>query len=128
MAGKGAPKGNRYSVTHGLALVRNQIKKRVDHNRSYVDKRSHEGQDALKVQAGLVEDQGGIQFNHHSAIHSDSGVNQPVLSRRDDGSLKQEVSGQESADEESPSVSEDIQLPPAGHKLNREISRPARSG
>jgi hypothetical protein len=60
MAGKGAPKGHRYGVTHGLALVRNQIKKRVNHNRSYVDKRSHEGQDALKVQAGLVEDQGGI--------------------------------------------------------------------
>jgi len=60
MARLGAPKGNRYNVTHGLSLVRNQIKRRTDRDRSYVDKRTHEGQDALKIQAGLVEDQGGI--------------------------------------------------------------------
>jgi hypothetical protein len=60
MAGKGAPKGNKYSVTHGLALVRNRIKRRVKRGRSYVDKRTHEGQEALRVQAGLVDDQGGI--------------------------------------------------------------------
>ena len=60
MAGKGAPKGNRYSVTHGLALVRNQIKKRTKRGRSYVDQRTHEGQEALRIQAGLVDDQGGI--------------------------------------------------------------------
>ena len=60
MARRGAPKGNRYNVTHGLSLVRNQIKRRTDQNRSYVDRRTHEGQDALKIQAGLVEDQGGI--------------------------------------------------------------------
>lgn len=28
MAGKGGPKGNRYGVTYGLALVRNEIKRR----------------------------------------------------------------------------------------------------
>jgi hypothetical protein len=61
MAGKGAPKGNKYSVTHGLALVRNQIKKRTNRGRSYVDKRTHEGQEALPIQAGLVDDQGGIE-------------------------------------------------------------------
>jgi hypothetical protein len=61
MAGKGAPKGNRYSVTHGLALVRNQIKKRTKRGRSYLDKRTHEGQEALRIQAGLVDDQGGIE-------------------------------------------------------------------
>jgi hypothetical protein len=60
MAGKGAPKGNKYSVTHGLALVRNQIKRRTKRGRSYVDKCTHEGQEALRIQAGLVEDQGGI--------------------------------------------------------------------
>jgi hypothetical protein len=60
MAGKGAPKGNKYSVTHGLALVRNQIKRRTKRGRSYVDKRTHEGQEALRIQAGLVDDQGGV--------------------------------------------------------------------
>src|SRR5437773_4626977 len=61
MAGKGAPKGNRYSLTHGLALVRNQIKRRTRRGRSYVDKRTHEGQETLRIQAGLVEDQGGVE-------------------------------------------------------------------
>jgi hypothetical protein len=61
MPGKGAPKGNRYSVTHGLALIRNQIKKRTRRGRSYVDKRTHEGQEALRLQAKIVDDQGGIE-------------------------------------------------------------------
>jgi hypothetical protein len=48
-------------VTHGLALVRNQIKRRVKvQHRAYVDKRFQEGRDALRIQAGLVDDQGGI--------------------------------------------------------------------
>lgn len=61
MAGRGAPKGHKYGVTHGLALVRNEIKRRVKRGRSYVDKRTHDWQDALRIQAGLVEDQGGIE-------------------------------------------------------------------
>lgn len=60
MASRGAPKGSQNNLTHGLSLVRNQIKRRIDRDRSYVDKRTHEGRDALKIQAGLVEDQGGI--------------------------------------------------------------------
>jgi hypothetical protein len=47
-------------VTHGLALVRNRIKRRTRRGRSYVDKRTHEGQEALRIQAGLVDDQGGV--------------------------------------------------------------------
>src|SRR6516162_7235639 len=57
---QGAPKGSRYSVTHGLALVRNQVRKRSKRGRSYVDKRSNEGREAIRIQAGLVDDQGGI--------------------------------------------------------------------
>jgi hypothetical protein len=60
MAGKGAPKGNKYSVTHGLALVRNQINRRVKRGRSYVDKRTQEGQEALAIEAGLIDDHGGV--------------------------------------------------------------------
>ncbi len=60
MAGKGAPKGNRYGVTHGLALIRNQIQRRIKHRRGYFDLRRREGQEALRIQAGLVDDAGGI--------------------------------------------------------------------
>jgi hypothetical protein len=61
MAGKGAPKGHKYNVTHGLALVRNQIKRRTKRGRSYVDKRTHEGQAALQLQAQLLDDSGGVE-------------------------------------------------------------------
>src|SRR5262245_50126041 len=61
MAGKGAPKGNKYSVTHGLALVRNQIKRRTRRGRSYVDVRTHEGKEVLRLQAALIDDQGGME-------------------------------------------------------------------
>jgi hypothetical protein len=40
--------------------LRNKIKRRVKRGRSYVDKRTHEGQEALRIQAGLVDDQGGV--------------------------------------------------------------------
>src|SRR5262245_25089105 len=60
MAGNGAPKGNKYAVTHGLALVRNQIRRRTKRGHCYVDRRTHEGQESLKIFAGLVDDQGGV--------------------------------------------------------------------
>ena len=61
MAGIGAPKGNRYCVTHGLALTKNKITRRVQRGRSYVDKRTHEGQEALRIQAGVIDELGGIE-------------------------------------------------------------------
>jgi hypothetical protein len=56
----GAPKGNSHGVTHGLTVIQKQIKRRVKRSRPYVDRRTEEGQAALRIQAGLVEDQGGI--------------------------------------------------------------------
>lgn len=40
--------------------MHNQIKRRSKRHRPYVDRRTQEGQAALRIQAGLVEDQGGI--------------------------------------------------------------------
>jgi hypothetical protein len=56
----GGPRGNHYALSHGLAVVRNDIKRRRLRGRSYIDHRSYEGQEALKIQAGLVEDSGGV--------------------------------------------------------------------
>jgi hypothetical protein len=62
MAGKGAPKGNHYSETHGIVTLRNQIKRRTKRGRSFIDMRSHSGQNAVAVQSGLIDDLGGA--NH----------------------------------------------------------------
>ena len=61
MAGKGAPKGNQFALKHGIVQVRAGINRRVKRNRNYVDERTHEGQEALRIQAGLIDDQGGVE-------------------------------------------------------------------
>jgi len=48
MAGKGGPKG-KYSETHGIVTLRNQIKRRTKRGRSFIDMRSHSGQNAVAV-------------------------------------------------------------------------------
>ncbi len=55
---EGGPKGNKYALTYGLALVRNEFRRRTKRRRNYFDLRRHEREEALKVQAGLVEDAG----------------------------------------------------------------------
>jgi hypothetical protein len=59
MAGKGAPKGNKYAETHGIVTLPNLIKRRTRKGRSFIDRRSHTGQNALAVEAELLEDLGG---------------------------------------------------------------------
>jgi hypothetical protein len=38
--------------------LKNAIERRTRRGRSYIDRRIREGQDALRLQAGLVEDMG----------------------------------------------------------------------
>ena len=61
MAGPGAPKGNQFALKHGIVMARNSIRKRVQRNRTYFDYRTHEGKQAIKLQAQLLDDQGGIE-------------------------------------------------------------------
>src|SRR5438093_13374503 len=61
MAKRGAPPGNSNGHKHGLVSIKNAIKRRTRRGRSYIDRRVKEGQDALRLQAGLVEDQGGVE-------------------------------------------------------------------
>jgi hypothetical protein len=42
-------------------MVRNTIRKRVKRNGNYFDYRTHEGQQAMQLQAQLLDDQGGMQ-------------------------------------------------------------------
>ena len=59
MAERGAPKGNKNRETHGIVTLRNRVKRRVRKGRSFIDRRSHSGRNALEAQAGLIEDLGG---------------------------------------------------------------------
>jgi hypothetical protein len=61
MAGKGAPRGNKYAETHSLVTLRNSIRKRTKRSRSFIDLRCASGQNAVAAQAGLIADLGGME-------------------------------------------------------------------
>ncbi len=61
MADRGAPKRNKNHETHGIVTLRNRIKRRTRRGRSFIDMRSHAGQNAVAAQAGLLEDLGGAK-------------------------------------------------------------------
>ena len=61
MAGKGAPKNNQFALKHGIVRLQDKISRRIKRGRNYVDQRTHEGQEALRIQAGLIDDQGGVE-------------------------------------------------------------------
>ena len=48
-------------IQHNLIALRSQAHERRRHGRSLVDRRSASGQNALRVQAELIADQGGIE-------------------------------------------------------------------
>lgn len=121
MAGRGAPKGHKYGVTHGLALVRNEIKRRVKRGRSYVDKRTHDWQDALRIQAGLVEDQGGIENISTARFVAIQELSQLYYLGRDDGPQHSEVPARKSEGQERAGAGESVFLPHAGHEHDSKI-------
>jgi len=57
----GGPKGNKFGESHGLISLRNAIRNRGKRGRSFIDLRSNSGQNAVAVQAGLINDLGGIE-------------------------------------------------------------------
>ena len=61
MAGIGGPRRNKHSETHGIVTLKNQIRRRVRKGRSFIDRRSHTGRNALEAQAGLIADLGGME-------------------------------------------------------------------
>jgi hypothetical protein len=52
---------NRHEDYHFSVSLKNAIERRTRRGRSYIDRRIREGQDALRLQAGLVEDMGGLE-------------------------------------------------------------------
>jgi hypothetical protein len=75
-------------------LVRNQIKRGERRGRNYFDRRTHEGLEALRIQAGLIDDQGGLESLTTAQLVAIRELCQAYYF--DDGSRYRDVSAQSS--------------------------------
>src|SRR5262249_9622114 len=60
ITGRGFLKGHSGHETHGLSLLKNQIRRRRHKGRDRIDKRTAEGQEALSMRMGAIADRGGL--------------------------------------------------------------------
>lgn len=81
VAKSGAPRGNNNAYKHGLVSLKNAIKRRTRRGRNYIDRRIAAGQDALRLQAGLVEDMGGLENMTTATFIAVEGLTREVFFR-----------------------------------------------